>query len=233
MIDTLAAYLDKFERSEIRHALTDVLLTSYDIELRRAVFFSKRAALADPDLNFFMSDVARGTAAAPTVFPAVEVRSLNAARTYRLIDGGMVANNPGVCALAEALSMCGSGAEFLMLSLGTGEYEAPIPFDRAVNWGLTGWAPHILDVLFDGVAQAVDIQMSEVLPSRSGERRYYRFQVRVPEGNDSLDDARPGNIEKLQELAAELIDRKADAFDELAKQLTEEPAFQAQSSNGR
>lgn len=231
VIQTLAAYLDKFERTEIKDALAHVLLTSYEIEQRRPVLFTKRAA-ANPDHNFFMSDVARATAAAPTVFPAVEIQSLNGARRYHLIDGGLVANNPSACALAEALSMQGPDGEYLMVSLGTGEYEAPIPYDKAVHWGLTGWAPHILDVLFDGVAQGVDIQMNEVLSGANGGRRYYRFQVRVPEANDSMDDANPDNIEKLQELASELIDQKTALFDELAKRLMEGRGFQLQQASG-
>jgi hypothetical protein len=148
-----------------------------------------------------MLDAARGTAAAPTYFPPVEVTAVNGAQTLHLIDGGLVANNPAVCAWSEARTLFPDHEELVLLSVGTGEFEAPIEYNKAKHWGLTGWAPHIIDVLFDGSSQGVDDSLSDGLPADD----YYRFQVRVPKENDDMDNAAPANIQRLEELTRTML----------------------------
>ena len=206
--NTLSAYLDKGEKSEIKDALTDVLLTSYEIDRRQAVYFTRRQARADADWNFTMLDAARGTAAAPTYFPPVEVTAINGAQTLHLIDGGLVANNPASCAWGEARTLFPDHEELVLLSVGTGEFEAPIEYDKARHWGLTGWAPHIIDVLFDGSSQGVDDCLSDGLPADD----YYRFQVRVPKENDDMDNAAPANIQRLEELTRTMLNDQRVRF---------------------
>jgi patatin-like phospholipase/acyl hydrolase len=77
------------------------LITSYEITDRRAVFFTSADARKDKIYNFYVRDVARATSAAPTYFPPAHIQSLNG-QLFALIDGGVFANNPAMCAYAEA-----------------------------------------------------------------------------------------------------------------------------------
>jgi patatin-like phospholipase/acyl hydrolase len=215
VVNTLSAYLDKGEKSEIKDALTDVLLTSYEIDRRQAVYFTRRRARADADWNFTMLDAARGTAAAPTYFPPVEVTGVNGVQTFHLIDGGLVANNPASCAWGEARTLFRDHTELVLLSLGTGEFEAPIEYDKAKDWGLTGWAPHIIDVLFDGSSQGVDDSMSDGFPPDD----YFRFQVQVPKQNDDMDNSAPQNIQRLEELTRTMLDQQSVRFQQACDRL--------------
>jgi uncharacterized protein len=59
----LDAYLGRVKLSE---AVTDVLITAYEIEHRFAFFFRSSRARTDPSYDFTLADATRATAAAPT-----------------------------------------------------------------------------------------------------------------------------------------------------------------------
>lgn len=219
VLTTLQGYLDKGERAQLKDLLTDVLVTSYDIHQRRPLFFKRCDARDFPYLNFYLSDAARGTSAAPTFFPTVKIASVDGSAHYYLIDGGLVANNPSNLAIAEAISQHGHHTNLLVVSLGTGSYEAPITFRKAHRWGLLGWAPGILDVMFDGVSGAADAIAEEVVPALSAPGYYFRFQVPLSKGDDAMDNSSPENIEILQSLTLKMMDEREADLQSLAKAL--------------
>ena len=55
-----------------------------------------------------MTQAARATAAAPTYFEPVEVADVGGSRTYPLVDGGVYAVNPSMCAYADVAGRAGS-----------------------------------------------------------------------------------------------------------------------------
>ncbi|MFP3435364.1 patatin-like phospholipase family protein, partial [Paraburkholderia sp. SIMBA_061] len=76
------------------------LITAYDIERRKAHFFRQHDAAKHKGKNFLVCDAVRSTTAAPTYFECAHIKDgLN--RDYTLIDGGVFANNPTLCAYAE------------------------------------------------------------------------------------------------------------------------------------
>ena len=77
------------------------LITSYNISDRNAIFFTSADARTDDIYNFYVRDVARATSAAPTYFSPAHIESMNR-QIFSLVDGGMFANNPALCAYAEA-----------------------------------------------------------------------------------------------------------------------------------
>jgi len=124
------------------------------------------------------------------------------------VDGGVFAANPAMCALAEALNTA-SPQDVVLVSLGTGEHTHPRTFDEIKDWGLVAWARPILDVVFDGASDAVNYQLTRVLPPD----RYWRFQVELKLASDHLDDATEGNLAKLRGHAEELIHEQSAALD--------------------
>ena len=207
----LATYLGE---TRLRAALCDVLITAYDIEGRFAFFFRSARARTDAEYDFSMAEAARATSAAPTYFEPVQVTDAAGARTYSLVDGGVFAVNPAMCAYAEVLRHF-PGAETLLLSLGTGERTRKRTFGEIEDWGLAKWARPILDVVFDGVSDAVDYQLRHTL----GEGRYHRLQVELKGASDDLDDADEANLRALRGRAEELIASSEDALRTLAAEL--------------
>jgi len=189
----------------LAEALGDVLITSYDIQSHEPFFFKSSQARKEPERNYPMRVVARATSAAPTYFEP-EHAIPHVARSgepsdYALVDGGTFANNPALCAYAEAMRDH-PGADILVVSLGTGRLTETIPFRKAKHWGLVEWARPLLGVIMDGTSAAVDYQLDQLLERNV---RHFRFQTELKGVSDSLDDASAANIEGLVRLARGLI----------------------------
>jgi uncharacterized protein len=210
-----------FGATMITDALTELLVTSYDIEHRRPYFFKRRKARAEQERNWLMRQAARATSAAPTYFEPALLRAEDRDDSLALIDGGVFANNPTMCAYVEAVSLWPEEDDFLVLSLGTGELVRPIPYDQARGWGLAKWAQPLLGVVFDGVSDTVDYQLQQLCnDAASTVDAYTRFQVTLTEGNDDMDDASRTNINALKRLARNLVLDRDQELDQLCTRLT-------------
>lgn len=208
----LARYLGDTMLSE---SLTRVLVTAYDLESRRPYFFKSWRAVEEPDARDFpMTTVAHATAAAPTYFEPVRVEPADGSPALALVDGGVFATNPGMSAYAEVRRIS-PRAKVRVVSLGTGQMTKPIHYEDAKNWGLIAWVRPVIDVVFDGVADAVDYQLEHVLDDGA----YHRFQVVLDRASDALDDAGARNIALLEEQARTLIERNDEQLTELARAL--------------
>ncbi len=183
-------------------AVTDVIVTAYDIERREPVFFRSALARRFGDHDVRARDVALATSAAPTYFPPVRLPAPGAEPAYALVDGGVYANNPGMCAFVDDSTVNGDGDRVLMVSLGTGVLTRRFEYEDAKSWGLVQWAPRLLDVVFGGISDTVDYQLKTLL----GER-YHRLQVTLDKASDSMDDASSHNLGDLVAQAHELIER--------------------------
>ncbi len=119
---------------------------------------------------------------------------------YSAIDGGVAANNPTACAIAEALRLGYEVRDISVLSLGTGSFTREIPLRSAQEWGAAQWALPVIDVIFDASSDIHDYIAREII-----EQRYVRLQFRLDRSltgkrlSDDLDDASPENIRNLIE----------------------------------
>lgn len=196
----------------LSRACAEVLVTSYELETRQPWFFARHKARTRPTYDFPMRFVARATSSAPTYF---EPEKLDAAKPPGgLIDGGVFANNPAMCAYVETKKL-EPDADVLLVSLGTGQHTRAIHYADARDWGLAHWAKPILSVVFDGVSDTVDHQMKTLCPDAPDGPRYYRFQTELDIGSDDMDNATATNIFALKQKARQLIDANDDALDEL------------------
>lgn len=195
-----AALLRYFGEARLRDSLTRVLVPAYELERRKPFFFRSSRAAADPTYDFFTREVARATSAAPTYFEPPELVNDADGQRYALVDGGVFANNPSMCAYAEILAE-DREADVLVVSLGTGQLNRPIHYADAKDWGLLGWARPILDVVFDGVSDTTDYELEQLL----GPERHVRLQIELVGASDDLDDATPENVANLERKAQELI----------------------------
>lgn len=180
----------------LAQATTRLAITTYDLQARQALVLR-----TDDDMS--MVDAAHASSAAPTYFEPVRL----GART--LIDGGVFAINPAALAYAEA-----AGEIEVLASLGTGQHTRPLPFEEVRDWGQLEWARPILDVVFDGSADAVDGQLAALISDR-----YIRLQTRLEDASDALDDASPDNLAALRREAERLIVRRSEDIDRLCATL--------------
>jgi patatin-like phospholipase/acyl hydrolase len=109
----------------------------------------------DSDGDQKVVDVAVRTSAAPTFFPIYQ----------GYIDGGVIANNPAMCALAQALHKKTGGQKLkdvVMLSLGTGHNPRYLP-EKNSDWGLAQWAPNLVSLILEGSVGTAEYQCKQIL----------------------------------------------------------------------
>jgi patatin-like phospholipase/acyl hydrolase len=145
----------------------------------------------DNDGDQSVVDVALRTAAAPTFFPIYQ----------GYIDGGVVANNPSMCALAQAVDKK-TGKQRLsrvvLLSISTGGYPKYLP-EMDGDWGLLKWGKNLIDIMMEGSVEVAHYQCSRILGNR-----YHRIAPRL---------SRPiglGNIDEIPALQKAGEDYKLD-----------------------
>lgn len=223
--EVLREYLGETRLSDVPQ---DLLVTSYDIHKRKPYFFKSWKARGEhltqnessADRDFELREASLATSAAPTYFQPAKIEK--SSQIFPLIDGGVFANNPAMCALASAWKLYPNKSRFLIVSLGTGETQREIPYEDAKDRGLIQWPRPLLYILFDGVADAVHYQLQQEFSARD----YFRMQIDLSNDindinapNDDMDDARPENIEKLEKVGKELLIREKQNMNRLINQL--------------
>ena len=225
--------------TKLSQLLKPCLVTSYDIQRGKPKFFTQHDAVECGDSNdFLVKQVARSTSAAPTFFEVSLAKSLSGV-SYPLVDGGVFANNPSLCAYAEVqakffktpdgfILKCKAGdkkkeelseitaKDMLILSLGTGRTALNYDYNKAKNWGLAQWPKPLIEIMMMGVSQTVDYQLQQIYDSINQQKNYLRIDPMLTKPKMvQMDNATPTNIQDLKELgteAAELNSRKLDDF---------------------
>jgi len=116
-------------------------------------------------------DVGLRTSSAPVFFPTVD----------GYCDGGVVANNPALIGLTQALRTGNDLPQINILSLGAGK-SARWAEGGNLDWGAAQWAPHILYMMLEGGINMIDFQCQQIL----GEH-YHRINPTLAE-KMGLDD---------------------------------------------
>jgi hypothetical protein len=127
-----------------------------------------------------------------------------------------------MCALVSAYCVFSQAKKFMIVSLGTGSLERPIPYAEAKDWGLVHWARPLLNVLFDGNADTTCYEV-EQMPGVT----QYRFDISLgmsprqdPNAvNEDCDDASPDNIARIERKADALVDGMAQKLETVIDEL--------------
>ena len=212
-----------FGETKLSQAVTEMVLTSYDLYNSAPFIFKRSYARDRREWDYPMWGIARATSAAPTYFEPFEIKGqLPDEGDHVLVDGGVFANNPTLCAYVEALDIWGPETEIVVCSLGTGEKRHRNLTKKQVDgWGSARWVTTILDTAFDGISDTVDYQMRIICRhGAEAHPRYRRLQVRIPdEMSAALDNATPEQMRRLTELGQRLVERSTEELDDLCGQL--------------
>ena len=227
----LTALLKKyFGDSRLSDFVKPSLITSYDITSRNAVFFTSVDARRHEGSNFYARDVARATSAAPTYFAPAHIQSLDTLH-HTLVDGGVFANNPSLCAYAEALKIdfaaelpgCGKtkpvGAkEMFLVSLGTGSVKKSYHFEDFEHAGDLKWLEPVIDILMSGNSETVNYQLKSLYGTLSEEdsKDYHRLEPTLLEASSEMDLATPENILRLKDAGLKFVDDNINLLDKIA-----------------
>lgn len=172
-----------FGAALLTQAKKPTLVVTYDVERRVSAVLKSCSKTPISAV-----DATDATSAAPLYFPTVRVGQ------RWLIDGGVIANNPALCAYAEARRMWPDENDIVVLSVGTGMLIRKIPGEKSAGFGFLGWITHdLLGVVMD--ESVVDYQARTLLGDK-----YVRVTSRLETAKDDLDDCSRGNLEELRRL---------------------------------
>ncbi|TAE75358.1 MAG: patatin [Bacteroidetes bacterium] len=213
--------MDYFGDASLSDALIDTMITAYEIEKRENIIFKSKSAKADKEKDFYMRDVARGTSAAPTFFEPAQIKSVKGKRLLHVVDGGLFANNPSMCAYIEYAKKNYEMEEdgCLLASIGTGDVFKPYLYKNAVDWGLIHWAKPTIDMMFDGVSNSINYQLQALFETRKN-HTYYRFQRELQNQYNDMDDTSTETLNYLVALSERLISEQWKEINELCEKLS-------------
>ena len=198
---------EKFGDVALKECLTHVVIATYDLVTRSPVVFDS----TNPKLNeVSVIDTCMGTASVPTMFPSVE------SGKYNLIDGGIFAVSPALC----ALSVCQEKypeESFMVISIGNGDYNESLPHDKTAGWGLLQWGQTAVGVILDGIGDGVDQQAKIFTESNKGV--YHRLQFKIPEELSAMDNPDVDNVNGLREKTLEYIKENEEVINKICQQL--------------
>jgi patatin-like phospholipase/acyl hydrolase len=211
------------------------LITSYEITDRNAIFFTSTDARENALYNFKVRDVARATSAAPTYFPPAHIESVSG-QSFTLVDGGMYANNPALCAYAEARKIefskflndpektdKPSAKDMIILSLGTGSVKKKYSYKHFEHAGEIEWLEPVIDILMSGNSETVSYQLTQMFLTldKDNQDNYYRLEPGLKEACSEMDIATPENISNLYQAGLTYVHDNYTKLEKIARVLLE------------
>lgn len=193
-----------------------VLAVAYAIERREPMVIK---STKEEHCKLQSYQVADASSAAPTYFPTKELEiPANSDQDYWLVDGGIVANNPTMCAISEARTAWSdlSMSDLRVLSIGTGFMTRKINGPKSQKWGALQWVTEgkILNLLSD--ERVVAYQAKTIIDPGKYIRVNAKLtkqpglpQEKVPD--DDMDDVSKANINKLKALGDFWFDQYGEA----------------------
>jgi len=153
--------------------------------------------------SLYSYQVADASSAAPSYFPTKELAVPPEQDESWLIDGGVIANNPTMCVIAEA-SRCwknGSISDLRVLSIGTVFMTRKINGPESRKWGALQWRTKgkILDIFSD---ERVVAYQGITLMDQGNYIRVNAKLLKQPglpsPPDDAMDDVSKTNISRLK-----------------------------------
>ncbi len=218
------------------------LVTSFDTLNRQDVVF-KNTKLAHQNIPVWQ--ICRSSSAAPVAFPGFAMGDRDFLAEWQkdgnkidskanppgipLIDGGVIANDPALCAIAERLSwnkkppaeLSGRDRpwiepgyekvelhDIIVASFGTGEPTVDgLDIAKATHWGAVKWVNPLngvplVDVLFEGSIDSTNYIATSILTPDN----YFRFQPEI-ERKTSAFSASQSNLAQLERNARDCLAR--------------------------
>ncbi len=194
----IESVLDKYFGEDIlKNTLSNVLITSYDIQNNCPFFFKSWK-----EGNIKLKDALRAATAAPTYFIPKHLKIDQIDRV--VVDGGVFANNPATCAYANSKKLF-PNEEIILVSIGTGRLSNRIKYRKL---GKIAWIKPLLDVMFASSLDVVNYQMSNVMDDK-----YIRIQSHLTMASAEMDNVTPKNIKFLQKEANAMIEDNQKVVD--------------------
>ncbi|TKB99377.1 patatin-like phospholipase family protein [Pedobacter cryotolerans] len=222
-----------FGNKKLSELLRPCMITAYDIELRKNHLFRQQKAISHgASRDFYIKDVCRATAAAPTYFAVAEIFSLAKTR-YPLVDGGVFAHNPSLSAMLEVMKTYKTYKidDIWILSLGTGLSKISYQYEDFKKKKAISIGPALVDIMSSSSAESSNYFLKQLFRSVNESSNYIRIDPsNLSSINSSMDAATPSNIQKIVSLGDKLVSENEELLDRIVKNLIEDKKAKEETS---
>ena len=222
----LLKLMDHYKLSDL---IKPCMFTGYDIHARRAHFYTNLDKHKDY-ANFYVKDVVRGSIAVPSFFSPAFFK--DGPEEHTIIDGGIYANNPSMCAYIEASKTLINGSReqlierdpnnTVMISIGTGSAkQKPYTYKKSRRWGKAQWLLPVIDVMLTSSSEVVNYQMHRLYKAYDKEENYFRLNPELRVASTSFNDASDKNLSALLKDAKTWIDINKEELEKVVCKICE------------
>jgi patatin-like phospholipase/acyl hydrolase len=186
------------------------------------LIFDQIDARKYPAEDYFIKDIARARSAAPSYFEVAKIYSLTN-ESYALMDGGVFANNPALCAYAEVRNkfrISGRSQRQRPDSKRYGNFIAGreaqknFPYEEAKNWGQVEWVEPLIHIMMTGVAETVNYQIIQIYDAIERPNQYLRITPDLSKEKPlPIDDASEEKISELLRIGNEQASKYKEQLD--------------------
>lgn len=212
------AFGEKNRSLTLKDTLKPVLIPCYDLSSTAPFLFSRADALETDSFDFRLWEVCRATAAEPSFFEPVQLRSIDGKTRCVAVDGGLAMSNPTAAAITHVLHnkqefpFVRGVEDLLVLSIGTGQLlEVNYDCDQIKSWRAKEWARPMARISGDGSAELVDQSVAMAF-GQCRSSNYVRIQANGSSfgrcGPNVDTDPNPTNVKMLTALAEEMLKQK-------------------------
>ncbi len=227
--DSLKKEGEEKEDAKIWHSATRLCIPAYNAYNGKVnVYKTCHDTKLHIDHKIPAYQVAMATAAAPTYFNPYSINYMDGTNNINMpynLDGGILANNPTMIGILEAVALGYSLSEIKVLSIGTctrvyKELEGRSRWG-AMNYWLHPWNMRLLDMIFQAQSIAIEHQvkiLNEGLGMGSGGLfKYQRIQHEFHSDEQAvkLDEGKTKKLNQLNQIAQEDYKEKGERTIEL------------------
>lgn len=208
----LKQYLGEIYLSQ---TVTNLLIPTYQITGRPYPYFFKTLHAKSSKLrveNPYLWECARATSAANGYFKPYRMDS-----NHTFLDGGVFANNPAMCAYAQAKNTYGTKEQIVIISVETGENLIGYNYNKIRNWGMIQWALPFFKQTSISSSETIDYMLRTFAVNGD---KYLRFQCSLDKKSLKMDDVSSANIIRLENAAKQTIKNDKEKINEIVKILT-------------
>ncbi|KAK6781536.1 hypothetical protein RDI58_019332 [Solanum bulbocastanum] len=215
---------EKLGETRVHQALSEVVISSFDIKTNKPVIFTKSSLANTPELDAKMYDICYSTAAAPTYFAPhyFATNTINGDKyEFNLVDGAVATvADPALLSVSVATRLAREDPAFasirslnykkmLLLSLGTGttsEFDKTYTAEEAAKWGAVQWMLVIQKMTDAASSYMTDYYLSTAFQALDSQNNYLRVQENALTGTTTeMDDASEANMELLVQVGEKLL----------------------------
>jgi patatin-like phospholipase/acyl hydrolase len=152
------------------------------------------------------------------------IQTLGGSAEY-LIDGGLFAADPTLCAVVEArksvFEQCANPSfpDLYILSIGTGRERKKYDYKKAQNWGIAQWAVPVLNIMMSASSEVGSYQVRELFRVAGHEESYVRLEPELNKAKQELDDVSDENIKNLKDAGLYYISQNVETLDKIVNEL--------------